>query len=99
MGAFSPAALVSAGVGLQGSPCHPGYAGEHQARYQNELIRIQNLAAESNRRAALIFELTDILNDVNEELDNTDLETTGALSAYLDRSSMEQRQQTRWLIA
>ena len=56
---------------------------------QSRLIEIQNLVAEATRRSALVFELTDILNEVDEELDATGLETMAAVSAYLTRSGME----------
>lgn len=56
---------------------------------QTGLLNQQNMLAEASRRSALIFELTDILNELDEEIDLAEIETTAAISAELDRGTMQ----------
>lgn len=65
---FSPSTVATSGIGLT------AFFGVIFAYQANSLLKEQNQLSESARRSAIVFELTSILDGIDEELDEANIQ-------------------------
>lgn len=72
---FSPGTIVTTGIGLTAVlSLIVAYKANGLVQQQNQYIIEQNVLQESARRSALVFELSSILDEIDEELDDAGIE-------------------------